>query len=39
MGTLVYFNRVKDLFEPNTCLMVIQSLALNVINYCFEVGG
>ena len=39
MGTLVYLNRVKDFFEPNTRKTVVQSLALSLINYCLVVWG
>ena len=39
MGTLIYLNRVKDLFEPKTRIIVVQSLALSLINYCFVVWG
>ena len=37
MGTLIYLNRLKDSFEPETHLIVVQSLALSLINYCFTV--
>lgn len=39
MGTLIYLNRVKDFFEPDTRLIVVQSLALSLINYCFVIWG
>ena len=39
MGTLIYLNRVKNCFLPQTRLTVIQSLALSIINYCFTVWG
>ena len=39
MGTLVYLNRVKDLFEASTRKTVVQSLALSLINYCLVVWG
>ena len=35
MGTLIYLNRLKDSFEPETRLIVVQSLALSLINYFF----
>ena len=38
-GTLMYLNRVKDSFEPKTRIIVVQSLALSLINYCFVVWG
>ena len=39
MGTLIYLNRFKDSFETDTRLIVIQALALSIINYCFKVWG
>ena len=39
MGTLVYLNRVKDLFEASTHKTVVKSLALSLINYCLVVWG
>ena len=39
MGTLIYLNRVKDCFEPATRSIVVQSLAMSIINYCFTVWG
>ena len=39
MGTLIYLNRLKNLFEPETRLIVVQSLALSIINYCFIIWG
>ena len=39
MGTLIYLNRIKKLFDPETRLIVVQSLVLSLINYCFIVWG
>ena len=39
MGVLIYLNRIKELFEPETRTIVVQSLALSLINYCFVVWG
>ena len=39
MGTLIYLNRVKDSFEPSTRKIVVQSLAMSIINYCLKVWG
>ena len=39
IGVLIYLNRIKDLFEPQTRIIVVQSLALSLINYCFIVWG
>ncbi len=36
-GTLLFLNRVKDKFEPDTRKMVVQALVLSVINYCLPV--
>ena len=32
-------NRMKDYFEPETRLIVVQSLALSLIKYCFTLWG
>ena len=39
IGVLIYLNRIKDSFEPQTRIIVVQSLALSLINYCFIVWG
>ena len=39
MGILIYLNRVKEYFEPRTRIIVVQSLALSLINYCFVIWG
>ncbi len=39
MGTLLFLNRIKDKFEKDTRTMVVQSLALSVINYCLPIYG
>ena len=39
MGVLIYLNRIKQIFEPQTRIIVVQSLALSLINYCFIVWG
>ena len=39
MGTLIYLNRVKDYFEPSTRKIVVQSLAISIINYCLKIWG
>ena len=39
MGVLIYLNRIKTLFEPQTRIIVVQSLALSLINYCIIVWG
>ncbi len=39
MRILLFLNRVKDKFEINARKIIIQSLALSVINYCLPVYG
>ena len=38
-GTLIYLNRIKDTFETATRIIIVQSLALSLINYCSKVWG
>ena len=37
MSTLMYLTRIKDNFETPTRIMVVQSLAVSLINYCSRV--
>ncbi len=39
MGILFFLNRIKDKYEINPRKIVIQSLALNIINYCLPEYG
>lgn len=39
MSILLYLNRIKDVFEPETGKIAIESLALSIINYCVPVYG
>ena len=39
MGTLVYLNRVKENFDQDTRVTVVQTLVLSVINYCTLIWG
>ena len=39
VGVLIYLNRIKDSFEYQTRIIVVQSLALSLINYCLIVWG
>ncbi len=39
IGILFFLNRIKDKFEISTRKIVIQSLALSIINYCLPVYG
>ena len=38
-GILVHLSRVKDHFDNDTRVQVVQSLVLSVINYCIKVWG
>ncbi len=37
MGHLLFLNKVKDKFEPEIINTVLESLVLNVVNYCLPV--
>lgn len=39
MGVLLFLNRIKDKFENETRTMVVQSLALSILNYCLPIYG
>ncbi len=39
MGTLMYLNRIKDLFDKGTRKIVVQSLVLSILNYCNIIWG
>ena len=39
MGILMYLNRIKNNLPPSTRTLVVQSLALSVINYCSKIWG
>ena len=39
IGTLMYFNRIKDKMPLDTRKMIIQSLALSFRNYCSTIWG
>jgi len=38
-GNLMYLNRIGDSFDTPTRVMVVQSLALSMINYCSIIWG
>ena len=38
-GTLLYLNKIKDRFDNEMRRMVVQSLALSIINYCLKIWG
>lgn len=39
IGTLLLINRIREKFENNIRTMVVQSLALSVMNYCLQIYG
>ena len=38
-GILMFLNRIQDSFDKSSRLIVIQSLALSILNYCCRVWG
>ena len=38
-GTLIYLNRVYERFEPDSRVIVVQSLVLSILNYCLSIWG
>ncbi|XP_069985192.1 uncharacterized protein [Penaeus vannamei] len=39
MGTLIYLNHIKNKIPTETRIIVIQTLALSIINYCLNISG
>ena len=39
MGTLMFINRISHNFNKSTRIIVVQSLVLNLINYCIDIWG
>ena len=39
MGTLIYLNRIKNCNDRNTRVIIVQALALSIINYCSRIWG
>ena len=39
MGIMVYPNRIKDKLDRDTRILVVQSLALGIVNYCSTIWG
>ena len=39
MGTLIYLNHIKNKIPTETRIIVIQTLALSIINYCLNIWG
>ena len=39
MGSLLFLNHLKDKVEEDTRIMLVQSLALCSIDYCFKIWG
>lgn len=38
-GILMFLNRIKDGFDKETRIVIVQSLVLSIINYCLKVWG
>lgn len=38
-GSLMYINRIGDLFDKQTRVIVVQSLALSLMEYCIRIWG
>ena len=38
-GILLFLNRIKERFDKATRILIVQSLALSIINYCIKVWG
>ena len=38
-GILMYLNRIKDYFDEETRILIVQSLVSSVINYCIKIWG
>ena len=38
-GILLFLSKIKNSFEQTTRIIVVQSLALSIINYCLKVWG
>ena len=39
MGTMMYINRIKHNFDKETRILVVQALALSMLNYCSTIWG
>ena len=39
MGTLIFINHLRNTIDKETRIMLIQSLALSIVNYCFKIWG
>jgi len=39
MGTLIFLNHIKDKIDKETRVLIVQSLALGIINYCCKIWG
>ncbi len=39
MGTLIFINRHKNLFNKETRIMIVQTLALSIMKYCITIWG
>ena len=38
-GILLFLHRIQDSFDKTTRIMIVQSLALSIINYCSKIWG
>ena len=38
-GILMFLNKIKDRFDKETRVIIVQSLVLSIINYCLKVWG
>ncbi len=39
MGTLIYVNRISEMLDKTARKICIESLVLNIINYCIKIWG
>lgn len=39
VGTLIYLNHIRNQITTETRIMVVQTLALSIINYCSNIWG
>ena len=39
MGTLIFINRIKDKLDRDTRVLLVEALALSLLNYCCKIWG